>query len=173
MQFDTDSEQSRAYSQTDMQGNLSGPSPPIFAARSYWVAGPRPGTRLRPFFAHLIPAAGSATIAACSISENRKQLATGSFTSQGGSLRYSSSGGCCGCTYCECLIPKTAYSFPKNPVISGSVQSTAPMNFRLITPLRSMMNVSGHPCVPYRSGTFCFGSRTVKRSTPCCFRNSL
>ena len=43
-----------------------------------------------------------ATIAACSTSENRKQLATGSFTSRGPSSRYSLSGGCFGCTYCEC-----------------------------------------------------------------------
>jgi hypothetical protein len=39
-----------------MQGNLSG-SLPRFAARSYWEAEPA-GTRLRPFCAHLIPAAG-------------------------------------------------------------------------------------------------------------------
>jgi len=71
----------------------------MFAVRSHWVAEPRAGTRLRPSRAHLIPAAGPATMAACSISENRRQLATGSFTSQGRSLRYSSSGGCCGCTY--------------------------------------------------------------------------
>jgi len=32
--------------------------------------GARPGTRLRPFGARLIPAAGPATIAACSMSEN-------------------------------------------------------------------------------------------------------
>jgi len=46
--------------------------------------------------------AGPATIAACSILADRKQLATGSFTSRGPSSRYSFCGGCCGCTYCEC-----------------------------------------------------------------------
>src|ERR1700722_6185228 len=45
----------------------------------------------------------TATLVTCSILENRKQLATGSFTSRGPSSRYSWSGGCFGCTYCECL----------------------------------------------------------------------
>ena len=43
----------------------------------------------------------SATIAACSILGHRKQLATGSCTSREPSSRYSLSGGCFGCTYCE------------------------------------------------------------------------
>jgi len=42
----------------------------------------------------------------------------------------------------------SAYNFPRNSVTSGAVQSTGPMNLRRITPPRSMMNVSGHPCVP-------------------------
>ena len=42
-----------------------------------------------------------ATIAACSILGNRKHPATGSSTSRGPSSRYSLSGGCFGCTYCE------------------------------------------------------------------------
>jgi hypothetical protein len=37
------------------------------------------------------------------------------------------------------------HSLLKKSVISGSVQSTAPMNFRRVTPLRSMMKVSGQP----------------------------
>lgn len=37
----------------------------------------------------------------CSILANRKQLATGSFTSRGPSSRYSLSGGCFACTSCE------------------------------------------------------------------------
>src|ERR1700730_13734190 len=49
------------------------------------------------------PARGPATIAACSILGNRKQRATGSFTSREPSSRYSLSGGCFGCSYSECV----------------------------------------------------------------------
>ena len=47
------------------------------------------------------PARGPATIGACSILGNRKQRATGSFTSRERSSRYSLSGGCFGCSYSE------------------------------------------------------------------------
>jgi len=42
-------------------------------------------------------------------------------------------------------VPHCIYSLFKKSVISGSVQSTAPMNLRRITPFRSMMKVSGQP----------------------------
>ncbi len=47
---------------------------------------------------------GPATIATCSISANRKQLATGSFISRVPSSLYSLSGGCCGCSFFEPFV---------------------------------------------------------------------
>ena len=56
------------------------------------------------------PAQRLLRLQACSILGNRKQLATGWFTSRGLSSRYSWSGGCFGCRYCERTQNRTAWS---------------------------------------------------------------
>ena len=75
----------------------------------------------------------SATIVACSILGNRKQRATGSFTSQGPSSQSSSSGGCFVCTFCEHTHKRQHGQRAKSRFFDGNAE-IEPLDFLVETP---------------------------------------